>query len=527
MKKRLVFLLLLCAPLWLGAQSYSVDWSEMQPSKGRLVYLLPRKSDEFFALRWTGGEVFGNYQVSRHKDLKMINSGRIKLIAEESVANFEGARVIGDKFVVFLSDRKDGKNFFFMQEYSDDLKPVGEVVRLASYDLERGRTKGWFDIKLSENGKFFGVVWEIPGRKEERDLYGFKVYDTNLSLINDGEYPLPFDPKLSVIHSHHISNTGDYFLALTEYWEDEKRVLLRNRLNYKALHIYHIAEDGLQDYTLDLEGKRVEAMAMTSDDNNIFTITGIYGEMKQEGVSGVFHQRVDLNSEEKLDEGFKEFDETFITEDWSDRDKRRQERREERGRAEPRLYNYKMREATILDDGSIVGTMEQYYVQVQNFSDARSGQTSSTYYYYYNDIIVYRINPDGEFDWVEKIRKFQLSTNDGGPFSSYESFIDDGKVYFIFNDNVRNYSEEGVFTDPDHLQTANYGRRKNVVAIAEIDMATGEKKRRTFFDRSEIDALAVPKLFDVDYNNGEMILYSIWGRKERIGRLRFNDKSAD
>ena len=523
MKYTFALFFIACLQFFAGAQSYTVEWSKMEPSRGRLVYLLPKQSNEFYALRWTGGEVFGNYQVSRHKNLEMVGSGKIKLLAEHSIANFEGARVIGGKFVVFLSDRKEGQNHFFMQEYDEDLKPVGETIRLASYDLDRKRSKGWFDIKLSENEKYFGVVWEVPGKKEERDLYGFKVYDTTLTLINDGEYPLPFDPDLSMIHSHHISNTGDYFLALTEYKEGEKKAFLRNRLNYKALHIYHIAEDGLQDYTLDLDGKRVEAMAMTSDDNNIFTITGIYGEMKEAGVSGVFHQRVDLNTGEKLDEGFKEFTEEFITQDWTDRDRRRQERRENRGRGEAQLYNYKMREATILDDGSIVGTMEQYYIQVRTYSDTRSGQTSSTYYYYYNDIIAYRINPEGEFDWVEKVRKYQLSTNDGGPFSSYESFIDNGKVYFIFNDNVQNYNDEGLFNDPERLHTANYGRRKNVVALAEIDMVTGEKKRRTFFDRSEIDALAVPKLFDVNYSTGEMILYSMWGRKEKIGVLRFKE----
>ena len=102
---------------------------------------------------------------------------------------------------------------------------------------------------------------------------------------------------------------------------------------------------------------------MTSDDNNVFTITGIYGDEDFTGVSGVFHQRVDLNTEEKLDEGFKEFSEEFITQGWSDREKKKAERRKDKGKGDPQLYNYQMREATIMDDGSIVGTMEQYFIQ--------------------------------------------------------------------------------------------------------------------------------------------------------------------
>ena len=94
--------------------------------------------------------------------------------------------------------------------------------------------------------------------------------------MNDGEYPLPFEAELSKIHEHHISNNGEYFLAVTEYTESEKKRFFGNKFDYKALHIIHIAEDGLQDFELDIQGKRVDAMAMQSDENGIFTITGIY-----------------------------------------------------------------------------------------------------------------------------------------------------------------------------------------------------------------------------------------------------------
>ena len=378
------------------AQSYQVEWSELESKQGSLIYLLPSKTNEFYALRWTGGQILGSYQVSRHVNFKLVAKGRIKLQAEKSMANFEAARMIGGNLTIFLSDRREGQNHLYMQKYSEELEPLDEPIKLASYDLDKKRLKGWFEVKMSANQKYFSVVWEVPGKNEERDLYGFKVFDTTFNLINEGEYPLPFDPELSTIHSHHISNNGDYFLALTEYEEDEKRKFFKNHLTYKALHIYHITDEGLSDFELDIEGKRVEAMAMSSDDNNIFTITGIYGEMYVEGVSGVFHQRVDLNTGKTLDKGFKEFNDEFITQGWSERDKDRADRREERGKGEPLLYNYRMREATILKDGSVVGTMEQYYVQVRSFSDSMSGQSSNTYYYYYNDIIAYKINPDGE-----------------------------------------------------------------------------------------------------------------------------------
>jgi hypothetical protein len=92
---------------------------------------------------------------------------------------------------------------------------------------------------------------------------------------------------------------------------------------------------------------------------------------------------------------------------------------------------------------------------------------------------------------------------------------------FVFNDNILNYGEDGIFKSALSLYTADYSRKKNVVALAGVDLNTGGVQRKVFFDRSEIEAIAVPKLFNVNYVTSEMILYSTWGRNERIGSLKF------
>jgi hypothetical protein len=174
-----------------------------------------------------------------------------------------------------------------------------------------------------------------------------------------------------------------------------------------------------------------------------------------------------------------------------------------------------------MEDGSIIGTMEQYYVQVQSSMDGRTGQSSNVYMYYYNDIIAYKIDSSGNFNWVNKIRKYQVSINDGGPYSSFESFVDSGHVYFIFNDHVRNYTETGNFIDQEQLHTANYGRKRNAIALASIDLKSGETSRKTFIHEPKSNTLVMPKLFSVNTKTGELWLYSVSGRKEKIGRLKF------
>lgn len=520
MNNRRKYLLILWIFISYGtqAQDLSIVWGDMVPKRGSMLALLPASNDEFYALRWSGSRILGSYKVSRHEGFELKNSGKLKMLVDYSIASFEDVRVINDKLTLFLSDKKDGKNLLYMKVFNDSIEPVGKDILLASYEMIKGHSKGWFKIIESRNKEYFAVLWEIPAKGDNRDRYGFKIFDKELNEINDGEYPIPFDRELSEIHAHHISDKGDYFLSITEYKEGEGRGF-RNKLDFKAVHIFHIAEDGLQDFTLELNGKRVEAMAMTSDTNNIFTITGIFGNPGEYGVKGVFYQRMDLNNGEILSEGFRDFDKDFITLGWTEKEKKRAKRREERGKGEPQLYNFKMKEAVIMPDGSIVGTMEQYYIQTRTYTDSRTGQSSTTYYYYYNDIICYKINTDGEFNWLDKIRKYQVSTNDGGPYSSYSTFVNNNKIYFVFNDSSDNYDEKGSFLDPEKIEMTNYSKRKNVVALASIDLETGEQARQTMFGRSQVKTIAVPKLFCVNKSSHEVLLYTLIGNKEKFGKI--------
>lgn len=519
------FLILSCfvLPLVLMAQDYSIEWSEMENSSGSMMAILPKEGKDFYALRYTGGVAMGSYKATYHADFKVSATGKIQLKVESGMANFEGVEVIGGKLIVFLSDKLDGFNHIYMQEYSSECKPVGTAREIASYEIQKANARGSFNVISSRNKEFFGVVWEIPGKREEKDRYGFKILDDELNEVSDGDYRLPFRGDLSNIGQYYLSNTGDYFISVTEYSPQEEKKIFKGYMNYKAMHILHITPEGINDFNLNLGGKRVEAMTLSSDNDRIFTITGIFGETGKAGVDGLFYQKLDFTKQVVLDEGFEYFTKDFIVQDWTDREKDRAERRQSRGWSGPQLYSYVMRQTEVLKDGSIVGSLEQYYVQEVAYNDPRTSMIRTYFNYYFNDIIVFKVDAEGGFKWMKKINKYQVSTNDGGPYSSYARFIDQGKLCFIFNDHVKNYDETGNFIGGTKIYPANFSKKNNAVAIVQIDLENGDIGRKTFFDRKEIQALAIPKLFQVDYRSKGMLLYAVYGRKERFGVLSFKD----
>lgn len=507
-------------------QSYSqvdVTWGEVQRRKGQLLKFMPTtKADDFYTARWTGSRLFGNYLLSHYQEGELKKSVKVKMHINKSVCSLVGIDMYQNRCAVFLSDIQENSNVLYLRTFSDDLEEVVTEKELARYEFEKGHQKGMFGIRFSADRNYMAVVWEKPGKKNAEHIYGYRVFDANLEIIHEGEYPLPFQSDLSEIQGHYISNRGDYFLAVTEYDLDSSKWLYRNQRFFKSLHLYHLNETGLLDYSVDLENRRIYTLSMTSDDSSLVNLSGLYGNSNESGIKGVFFQKIDLSTEKKIAGGFCELKTDVITQGWSDKALKKLKKREEKGKDEAIFFNYEMRETYTLNDSSIVGSMEQHYIQERMTDMQQSGLSSNTFYYYYNDIIVYKIGKEHDFDWIKKIRKYQVSTNDGGPYSGFVSFRDSNNLYFMFNDHIENYDSTGNFIDAEEVYITNYSKKKNVVVLAKLNMQSGEIERRIIHTRREKNFLFVPKLCYNAEHIDRVYLYGYRGAKETIGIIRYD-----
>ncbi len=510
-----IFVLL--APLVIAQTQ--ITWGKEYAKSGGLINVLPLNPSNFYTVRWQGTNLFGSYYLNKFDELNEVKAKKISTAVNNNLADFEDVILIEERPAVILSNVKDGKDNIFLQQYSYDLEPRGEAKLIASYDLVKGKTKDPIQIIQSKDKKFTAIIWLLVAKKKNNDIYGFKVFDTKLNIVQSGEYEIPFESRNSLITNHYLTNTGDFFFTLYEFDYDN----YRNRsgvVPFRNLYLYQVRENELSKYKLPMNGRRPEAISISSDENSIFTITGCYGDENVSGISGVFYMKVDFINEELDGEGFTPFDRNFITQNWSDKEVERLERKIDNGSTgEPNLYNYSMRESHILPDGSIVGLMEQYFVQRRSYYDMR-GYSTFNYIYHYNDIVAFKFTADGEIEWIQNVPKRQVSTNDGGPYSSYAFYIDGSSVNLIFNDSKENYSEAGQYIK-DKLYVTSFAKKNNVVAHVKIDLYSGLTSRDLLTSRKEIGTLVQPKLFTLDEVNKEMIVFSVFKSKERFGVIKF------
>lgn len=514
----LAFYLFFLGTFW--GQTLPTNWGPMEPRPGALLDIFPIRSGDFYTLRFSGG-VLGNFRVALHNQLGIVGHQRLKSTTENGFGDIESGVYFGKQLHVFISDRYNGTMGIYRQSI-DELETNEPPVLLCSYqDLTLG-AKPNFQFSLSQNGQYLAVYYEVPGKKENRDLYGYRIYDSTFREIQKGEYMLPFDGNMTTINQHHITNFGDYLLVITEHKDRNDRFWGREWENFKAMHVYEINQDSLKEYQVDLQDKRIDDILISSNDHKHVSMTGLYGRGSQSGVEGVFTINLNLSNDEISKARYTVFNTEILQESRSAQQADRMERRWEARGENPQIYSYKLRQIQTLENGSQLGYMEQYYERRFTNYDSRTGITTVNSYYYYMDIALFKMDSAGNYLWGKRIPKDQISMNDNGPYSSFIGCNNEQNAYLIFNDNKRNYDEEGRFSQStNEIYGLNLSNRKNVVALVKVNLKTGEIERNTLFSRKELSAIVVPKLMKVDWINKELLLYAINNNREKFGIVSF------
>jgi hypothetical protein len=501
------------------AQQAPINWGPLEAQPGFLLDVLPIRSGDFYTIRYTGG-LLGTYKSTVHNQLAYVSQNRIKPITENGIGTVDGATYFAGQLRVFVSDKSNGVMSLFCQTNEDDGSINSQLC--SSYSDTKIGAKPNFQFAQSQNGKFLAVYYDIPGRKENRDVYGYVVYDSTFTKIQQGEYLLPFDGNMTTINEHHLTNQGNYLLVITEHKEKNDRFFGREWENFKALHVYRIANDSLKSFNVTLQDKRIDDILISSNDNQHVVMTGLYGRGNRSGLEGVFTMTMDLNRDSIISYKYSTFNQEIFEETLVEKQMSRMERRWEQRDESPQIYSYKLRQLQTLADGSQLGFMEQYYERKYTNYDSRTGITTMVYYYYYMDIIAFKLDINGSFLWGKRIPKNQISMNDNGPYSSFVACNNNQEAYVIFNDNKRNYSDEGFFNGtPDNIQGLSLSYRKNAVAIVKINLENGALDRSVLFSKKDLSALVIPKQMHVDWKNMELLMYAINRNREKFGILSF------
>ena len=259
-----------------------------------------------------------------NNNMMVENSMPLPLTYQKKEMDLEGLVYYNDKIIMLSSfnNRKLKKNYLFYQVINpSNLTLDGSIKNIGEITYEKRRFQGAFGFDISADSSNMLLFFEMPYEKNTAEKYSFKVMDSKLDEIWSQEVELPYKEQFFTVKDSEVSSKGDVFVLGKEYNEDKNSKAMRNSPNYKY-HIlgYYNKGEKIVDYEVSLHDKFIKSVTFDINSNGDIICSGFYSEGYGSGIKGAFFLSIDGVSRKIKKESYKEFDEAFITEGWSDRE---------------------------------------------------------------------------------------------------------------------------------------------------------------------------------------------------------------
>lgn len=457
-------------------------------------------------------------------NMKLVKSIPSALGDKKKARYYEYATQIDGELILFSTflDKKTKTKLLFAQSINKkSLKPSSKLIKVGAieYSGSNRRNTGSFTYQVSGDDKRILIYYSLPFEKGENEKFSYHVFDKDLNLLWEKAVTVPYADELFGVADYQIQENGDMYL-LSRIYQDKAKVTKKGKPNYHYQIIaYTNKGNDVKEYPIILKDKYLSEMKITINADGDIICGGFYSNVSPYAIDGSYFLKIDSKSKEIVSKSFKEFGLDFITQNMTDKQKKKTTKRDSKGK-DVELYSYDLDNIILRDDGGAVLVGEQFFIKVVTSTDSQ-GNTTTTYHYFYNDIIVISINPSGEIDWTEKIAKRQHTRNDGGYYSSYTMAIVDDKMNFIFNDNVKNLASAKMTKGKEKGQIYNFTRqfKTSVAVLVQLD-SDGRQVKEALFNAKEAELLIRPKVCE-QVSDNELVIYGQKRKTERFGKIDF------
>lgn len=397
------------------------------------------------------------FQKFNTESLELIEFREFKDMGDEF--DVELLTEINGKFFLFYSiwDDKNKKELLYKREINfDDClfkdngkiiisvegKVTGKPIGIMNFDglFKVGYgVMNKFNFQFSYDNSRMLVTYrkkpEIKRDSKNYDIIGLNVFDNNIEKQWNKEVKMPYTEKQMDAYDYSVNSLGDAYILATVLNNETNDISKgKDDVDYHIELLKYLAGTAeLTTTTVTLADKFINDIWLFSSGNDNMVFTGFYNNGKRINNA----DRILINHTDKNGKllNSKNYEIPFEIINQYTRKAVTKKDDDDNDRAE--FKDIHITNMLVQDDGSTVLMGEQYYVR-QHTSYNSATNTSTTYYtYHYNDILVTKIDADGNLSWIRKLPKQQRGTNGAGGMS-FKYFYSEGFHYFMFLDNVKN-----------------------------------------------------------------------------------------
>ncbi len=303
------------------------------------------------------------------------------------------------------------------------------------------------------------------------DDIGFFIFDKDMNKIWGQEVKMPYtEAKMNNV-AYSVSSKGNALMLIVN--NDSK--------TYEVISVDNSGTTKTNNLGISSE-KLVRSIKVKELPSGNFSCAGFYAngiEYKFMGgnfvfnINGLLYFEVSAEGD-VVSKNTYDFSENFIKQNLSDHQKKKAEAREAKGKAgigDLLLLNF-----VIKKDGSAYFVGERQYMQ--------KAIMSSTYEFRYGNIVMIKVNKDGELKWMKKLPKQQIGVAGIGQMSfAYMEGKDSDYITFV--DNPKNIKLDAAGGVPEPHKDGMGG----FLTAYKIDHETGDLEKHTICDLKNIEGV--------------------------------------
>ncbi|MEL6659106.1 MAG: hypothetical protein AAFP77_29215 [Bacteroidota bacterium] len=480
----------------------SLQWGDRQkaPNNSQFVRIIQAGSWGAYILRFRPQQALSSERYwIEHYNAQMDMTGRFEFeLPGEGKVDLEDIINLRNKLYLVTSrpDAQKENSQLWLRPFS----PRGEVIEaerlMASLPFDDKFRRRQYDLEFSRDSSFLLMYNQLPPEEGGPERFTLRVFDDNFQMIWTRQVELPHPDRGFSVRSYQVDQGGNVFLlGRKEARKDSDEV--------PQYFIYAYTRDGQQEtaYQLDIEGVQLNRLLLRVAGNGDMVCGGLYGVPGQRSNLGVCHIRINPLTQEAFKVDLLPFTDAFLTNSTT----------ENENALVSATRSYKLRELVLRSDGGIVLTGEQSYRSEAPFVSQGMGVVPSTLFHY-NDIMVANVAPDGTYTWLRRIPKEQVTSNDGGRFSSFAQATVQDRFFFLYNDHPDEYR-------PERNRSRSLEAQNTVISISEITRA-GQVAKEPLYINSDAGVKACPRRCR-QISARRMLVYGEDGRTYRLGILTF------
>lgn len=354
----------------------------------------------------------------------------------------------------------------------------------------RWRTSDKFTLYFSGDSSAMLVQYRLKPKKradsKSYEVIGSYVYNKGMKEQWHAEFTMPYTEKKMNTLDYSVDSRGNVYIVISVYKDettDEKKRGDDN-VNYtlEVLKYSQVSAEPVKS-RVELEDKFLHTIWLYENRAKDYMIcTGFYNSgNRPNNVDGVLMCK--LGKDGRIyDKASHPIPLSILNQNAGRREINKNLRAEKNDKAEFR--NLSLRQVLIQDDGSFILMSETVYVRSHYVSNGRGG---GTYYYtyHYDDMLITKINGDGNLAWMQKLAKTQTGKAGVGGMS-FRYIKGKNTHSFIFLDNEKNKDLRPTDEPAGHVDGAG-----GFITSYNINDKTGEVTKTYMVDLRDVKGVPV------------------------------------